>query len=344
MPSSTAPLAMVRSEAFAAPGGEPAISVTGLTKSFGAVRALDGVDLEVAPGTVLGLLGPNGAGKTTAVRILTTLLRPDGGAIRVAGLDVVADARRLRERIGLAGQYAAVDENLTGIENLTMVGRLYGMRRAAARARGAELLEQFSLADAATRVARTYSGGMRRRLDLAASLVAKPPVLFLDEPTTGLDPRSRLGLWAAIEALVADGTTVLLTTQYLDEADRLADSIAVIDRGRVIERGTPDELKDRVGGERLEVRLTGAAEAAAAARALAPMSDEPAVTEGSTLHLAVRGRDGAMVEAVRRLDGAGVGVADLGLRRPTLDDVFLSLTGHVAETATDQDEDEEKAA
>ena len=255
----------------------------GLVKSYGAVRALDGIDLEAAPGTVLGVLGPNGAGKTTAVRILTTLLKPDAGSARVAGLDVVEDAGALRARIGLAGQYAAVDDNLTGVENLVMVGRLYGESRRAAAARARELLERFDLTDAAERVAKTYSGGMRRRLDLAAALVAKPPVLFLDEPTTGLDPRSRIDLWETIEDLVADGTTVLLTTQYLDEADRLADRIAVIDRGRVIADGTADELKDRVGGERLEVHLTDPAEAAvAAAEALAHMTDEPPQIEDET--------------------------------------------------------------
>ena len=323
--------------------GEPAIAVSGLRKSFGEVRALDGVDFEVARGSVLGLLGPNGAGKTTAVRVLATLLKPDAGSARVTGLDVVADAPRLRERIGLAGQYAAIDENLTGLENLVMVGRLYGKPRPVATARGMELLERFELVDAARRPAKTYSGGMRRRLDLAAALVAKPPVLFLDEPTTGLDPRSRLELWTTIEELVAEGTTVLLTTQYLDEADRLADSIAVIDRGRVIANGTPDELKDRVGGERLEVHL--AANGAAAQRAvaaLAPMSDDAPMVDGDTVTLPVRRRTGVIVEAVRRLDEAGVEVADLALRRPTLDDVFLTLTGHVAETP--EDEDEEMAA
>jgi ABC-2 type transport system ATP-binding protein len=320
---------------------EPAISVTGLVKSFGDVRALAGVDLEVPPGSVLGLLGPNGAGKTTAVRVLTTLLRPDAGTVRVTGLDVVRDAVELRSRIGLAGQYAAVDENLTGLENLVMVGRLYGGRRAAAKRRGEELLERFDLVEAAKRPVKTYSGGMRRRLDLAAALVAKPPVLFLDEPTTGLDPRSRLEVWATIEGLVAEGTTVLLTTQYLDEADRLADLIAVIDRGRVIAEGTPDELKDRVGGERLEVHLADAGAIDAAVRALAPMSDEQPSVEEDTVRLTVRQRTGTIVEAVRRLDEVGVGVDDLGLRRPTLDDVFLSLTGHAAEAA---DEDEEKAA
>jgi ABC-2 type transport system ATP-binding protein len=290
---------------------------------------------------VLGLLGPNGAGKTTTVRVLTTLLLPDAGTVRVTGLDVVRDAVELRSRIGLAGQYAAVDENLTGLENLVMVGRLYGKRRAVAKRRGEELLERFDLVEAAKRPAKTYSGGMRRRLDLAAALVARPPVLFLDEPTTGLDPRSRLEVWATIEGLVAEGTTVLLTTQYLDEADRLADLIAVIDRGHVIAEGTPDELKDRVGGERLEVHLADGDAVATAVRALAPMSDEQPTVDEDTVRLTVRQRTGTIVEAVRRLDEVGVGVDDLGLRRPTLDDVFLSLTGHAAEAA---DDDEEKAA
>jgi len=259
----------------------------------------------------------------------------------VAGLDVVRDAARLRERIGLAGQYAAVDENLTGLENLTMVGRLYGERRAAARRRGEELLERFELLEAANRPTKTYSGGMRRRLDLAAALVARPPVLFLDEPTTGLDPRSRLQLWETIEGLVSEGTTVLLTTQYLDEADRLSSEIAVIDHGRVIAGGTPDELKDRVGGERLEIRLEHAAQAEAAVHALATMADDPPLAEGELVTVGVHRRGGAIVEAVRRLDGAGVGVADIALRRPTLDDVFLTLTGHAAETP---DEDLQDAA
>ncbi len=308
-----------------------AIEVRGIVKRFGSVCALDGIDLTAPQGQVLGLLGPNGAGKTTLVRVLATLLEPDAGSACVLGLDVRHDAAALRERIGLAGQYAAVDENLTGLENLTMVGRLYGERRRAARARGRELLERFELTDAANRPAKTYSGGMRRRLDLAAALVARPPVLFLDEPTTGLDPRSRLGLWAVIEALVAEGTTALLTTQYLDEADRLADTIAVIDHGRLIAEGTSDQLKDRLGGERLEVRLDDGADPALAVRTLAAMSDEPPAAADGVVRLALRERRGAIAEAVRRLSDAGIGVDDLDLRRPTLDDVFLALTGHTAE-------------
>jgi ABC-2 type transport system ATP-binding protein len=314
---------------------EAAVSVSGLVKSYGSVKALVGVDLEVPHGTVMGLLGPNGAGKTTIIRILTTLLKPDAGTARVAGLDVLADAAVLRERIGLAGQYAAVDENLTGLENLTMVGRLYGKPRAEAKQRGHELLERFDLLDAAGRATKTYSGGMRRRLDLAAALVANPPILFLDEPTTGLDPRSRLQLWETIEGLVADGTTVLLTTQYLDEADRLATEIAVIDHGRVIAGGTPDELKDRVGGERLEIQLDDASRAEAAAQALASMADEAPSISGDLVSVGVHRRGGAIVEAVRRLDEASIDVEDIALRRPTLDDVFLALTGHAAEDGED---------
>ncbi|HEV3228619.1 MAG TPA: ATP-binding cassette domain-containing protein [Solirubrobacteraceae bacterium] len=317
---------------------EYAIEVRGVVKRFGDVLALDSVDLTAKEGEVVGLLGPNGAGKTTLVRVLTTLLKPDSGSARVRGLDVIRDAARLREQIGLAGQYAAVDENLTGLENLVMVGRLYGADRKTAKARGAELLEQFDLVDAGRRPTKTYSGGMRRRLDLAAALVAKPPVLFLDEPTTGLDPRARLLLWDVIDQLVAGGVTALLTTQYLDEADRLANTIAVIDHGRLIAEGTSDELKDRLGGERLEVQLEPDADPAVAMRALAPMSDEPPVVEATVVRLSVREHRGAIVEAVKRLSEAGVGVDDLALRRPTLQDVFLALTGRAVEEPGDEAE------
>jgi ABC-2 type transport system ATP-binding protein len=322
---------------------DAAIAADGLVKSFGEVQALCGISFEVETGTVLGLLGPNGAGKTTVVRILTTLLTPDAGSATVAGLDVVRQAAELRSRIGLAGQYAAVDENLTGLENLTMVGRLYGKSRATSRKRGEELLGRFGLEDAARRIAKTYSGGMRRRLDLAAALVARPPVLFLDEPTSGLDPRSRLSLWETIEELVAEGTTVLLTTQYLDEADRLADTIAVVDQGLVIAEGPPDELKERAGRERLEVRLCDEADADAAAAALRELSSDPVDQDGLVLRLTVREHRGAIVRAVGRLTEAGIDVDDLALRRPTLDDVFLTLTGHVAEEPKDEEAEEVSA-
>ena len=323
---------------------EAAVETQNLCKRFGDVEALCGVDLRAETGTVLGLLGPNGAGKTTAVRILTTLLKPDDGEARVAGYDVVRDGKRVRQRIGVAGQYAAVDENLSGFENLEMVGRLYHMRRPEARARSRELLEAFDLVEAGDRLVRTYSGGMRRRVDLAAALVGRTPVVFLDEPTTGLDLRSRIGLWEGIETLVDEGVTVLLTTQYLDEADRLADRIAVIDHGRVIAEGTSAELKAQIGGDWLEIRLDDGDRGQDAIGALDVLADGHPFLENGSLRVPLSERRGAIAEAVRRLDEAGIGIDDISVREPTLDDVFLQLTGHAAEHEGAEAETEEVAA
>jgi ABC-2 type transport system ATP-binding protein len=318
----------------------PAILVEGLEKHFGKNYALRGLDLAVEEGTVLGLLGPNGAGKTTAVRILATLLKPDAGRAEVAGFDVVTQADALRSHIGLTGQYAAVDEYLTGRENLEMVGRLYHLPKRQARQRADELLERFDLVDAATRVVKTYSGGMRRRLDLAASLIIAPPVLFLDEPTTGLDPRSRMAMWDLIGELVAGGTTLLLTTQYMEEADQLAHQIAVIDHGRVIAKGTSDELKAQMGGERLIVTVARGGDLDAAARALRPYSDGEVHVDPDRRTILVPITNGARLLAniVRDLDTANVHLDDFGLRRPTLDDVFLTLTGHGTEAGVSPDQ------
>jgi ABC-2 type transport system ATP-binding protein len=322
-----------------------AVQTEGLRKSFGSTKALDGLDLTVPEGTILGLLGPNGAGKTTAVRILTTLLIPDAGRAVVAGVDVVAQPTKARRLMGLTGQFAAVDDYLTGRENLIMFGRLYHLSRAEAKRRADELLERFDLTDAAGRLAKTYSGGMRRRLDIASSLVSQPPVLFLDEPTTGLDPRSRLGMWQVIEDLVRDGTTMLLTTQYLEEADQLAHSIAVIDAGRVIAEGTSNDLKAQVGGTRLVLVIESTQDAARAVEIMRKVGDgtEPTL-EGLTVCVPVTEGAGVFAEVVRDLDGAGVRIADLGLRRPTLDDVFLRLTGHSAESVDEPPTDDDGAA
>ncbi|MGC5346327.1 ATP-binding cassette domain-containing protein [Streptomyces sp. DT24] len=309
-----------------------AIHAEGLVKTFGDVRALDGVDIDVPEGTVLGLLGPNGAGKTTAVRVLTTLLRPDSGTAVVAGIDVLKSPNEVRRSIGLSGQFAAVDEYLTGHENLRMVGQLYQMSARDAKKRAGELLERFHLADAADRPAKTYSGGMRRRLDLAAALVVSPPVMFMDEPTTGLDPRNRQELWEVIQELVAGGTTLLLTTQYLEEADHLAHDICVIDHGKVIARGTSDQLKARTGGERVEVVVHEAAQIGPARDALARLGKGEVAVATHTRRLTVPVSGGArlLAEVIRDLDALGVEIDDIGLRRPTLDDVFISLTGHAA--------------
>lgn len=310
-----------------------AIVAEGLVKRYGGLCALDGLDLTVPEGTVTALLGPNGAGKTTTVRVLTTLLVPDEGHATVAGVDVLRNPRALRARIGASGQYAAVDEYLTGFENLEMVGRLYHMGIRRSKERAHELLDRFRLSDAADRPVKGYSGGMRRRLDLAGALVANPPVLFLDEPTTGLDPRARLDLWDVIEELVAGGTTLLLTTQYMEEADRLADAIAVIDHGRVIARGTADELKTMVGGDRIELTVGHADDLAVAQQALAPLADGEIRLEPALRRIIVPVSDGsqALVSAVGRLAEYRVEIHDVGLRRPSLDDVFLTLTGHEAE-------------
>jgi oleandomycin transport system ATP-binding protein len=317
-----------------------AIRAEGLVKRFGETTALAGVDLEVRTGTVLGLLGPNGAGKTTAVRILTTLLQPDAGRATVGGHDVVKEAHVVRQLIGLTGQYAAVDETLTGVENLLFIGRLLGMPRREAKARAKELLRSFSLDDAADRAAKTYSGGMRRRLDLAASLVGRPQVLFLDEPTTGLDPRARLEVWDMVRELLATGVTVLLTTQYLDEADQLAHEISVVDHGRVIATGTPEELKAKTGAQTLEVRPARVSDVDRVRAIVAEVARGPAEVEGQTIHVAV-GDPAVLPAVVRRLDSENIVVGELALRSASLDEVFLTLTGRPSTSDSDNDEEDQ---
>jgi len=309
------------------------IEAVGLHKSFGDTHALRGLDLSAAEGTILGVLGPNGAGKTTAVRILTTLTRPDAGEARVAGVDVLKHPDRARTQFGVAGQYASLDELLTGRENLEMIGRLYRLPSSDVRQRASDLLERFELTDAANRTVKTYSGGMRRRLDLGAALMLQPPVIFLDEPTTGLDPKGRLSMWDLIAGLAKGGTTVLMTTQYLEEADRLADDIAVIDHGVVIARGTADVLKRKVGGERLEVVIDNPRYLPEARRALETISGESARVdeEDKRVVVPIASTDGVLTRAIRELDSAGVHVDDIGFRRPTLDEVFLAITGRPAE-------------
>jgi ABC-2 type transport system ATP-binding protein len=319
------------------------IRTQGLVKRYGKVTALDGLDLEVQKGTVLGLLGPNGAGKTTAVRILTTLLNPDDGRAEVAGLDVCAEPVKVRRQIGLSGQSAAVDEHLTGYENLDMVGRLYHLGKKNSQARARELLDQFDLEEAGNRPAKTYSGGMRRRLDLAAALVAKPEVIFLDEPTTGLDPRSRVQMWGTIQELVRGGSTVLLTTQYMEEAERLTDDIVVIDQGHKIAHGNSDELKAQVGGERVEAVLANAADLPPAQTILAHFCGGEGIQvdeQTRKLTAAVTGGPAVLQQILQRLSDANIALADIGLRRPTLDDVFLSLTGHMAEEVAEPEDGE----